>query len=136
MRFITAAVALLALAAMAPPASAATTIGSDLAFSQGTDACGVSCTAVGTALPGRTIASPITGVVVRWRVGDGVGQLTFRVARPAADYLPGRRHAHGGRSQRAGDDHDAAVDRRRAAGDFHLPDARPDPRRGSHRALT
>ena len=53
------------------------------------DACGVACTGVGTAFPGRTIASPITGVVVRWRIGDGVGQLTFRVARPAADTYPG-----------------------------------------------
>ncbi|MEA2316365.1 MAG: hypothetical protein QOD44_554 [Solirubrobacteraceae bacterium] len=93
------AVALLTLAGMASPASAAITIGSDLTFSQGTDACGVSCTAVGTALPGRTIASPITGVVVRWRVGDGVGQLTFRVARPAADTYPGDdTHTGAGRS--------------------------------------
>jgi Ca2+-binding RTX toxin-like protein len=89
MRFITAAVALLALAAMASPASAAVTIGSDLAASDGTAPCGAPCTGVGTAIPGRTTASPITGVIVRWRVGDGVGQLTLRVARPAGDTYPG-----------------------------------------------
>ena len=131
---IVAAVAALALAAMASPASAATTIGSDLTASDGTTGCGVACTGVGTALPGRTIASPITGVVVRWRVGDGVGQITFRVARPAADTYPGDDTHIGGRSQRAGDDHDAAVGRRRrAAGDLDVPDARPDRRRRSPR---
>ena len=99
---IVAAVAALALAAMASPASAATTIGSDLTASDGTTGCGVACTGVGTALPGRTIASPITGVVVRWRVGDGVGQITFRVARPAADTYPGDdTHIGAGRSEPA-----------------------------------
>ena len=99
---IVAAGAALALAAMASPASAATTIGSDLTASDGTTGCGVACTGVGTALPGRTIASPITGVVVRWRVGDGVGQITFRVARPAADTYPGDdTHIGAGRSEPA-----------------------------------
>ncbi len=41
------------------------------------------CTGVQTALPGRQITSPIDGVVVRWRVGDGVGPLAFRVVRGA-----------------------------------------------------
>ena len=45
-----------------------------------------SCTGVQTVIPGRTTASPISGVIVRWRVGDGVGQLNLRVARPAAGY--------------------------------------------------
>ena len=97
---IAAAIAVLALAAMASPASAAITIGSDLTASEGTAGCGVSCTGVATAIPGRVTASPITGVVVRWRVGDGVGQLTFRVARPAADTYPGDdTHTGAGRSE-------------------------------------
>ena len=97
---IVAPVAVLALATMASPASAAITIGSDLTVSDGTTGCGVSCTGVGTALPGRTTASPITGVVVRWRVGDGVGQITFRVARPAGDTYPGDdTHTGAGRSE-------------------------------------
>jgi RTX calcium-binding nonapeptide repeat (4 copies) len=85
---IVAAVAVLALAAMSSQASAAITIGSDLTVSDGTAVCG-SCTGVQKAIPARTTASPITGVVVRWRVGDGVGLLTFRVARPAGDAYPG-----------------------------------------------
>jgi Ca2+-binding RTX toxin-like protein len=100
MRFVTAALsAAVFLLALASPAPAAITIGSDLTASDGTDACGVPCTGVVTAIPGRTTASPITGVVVRWRIGDGVGQLTFRVARPAADTYPGDdTHTGGGRS--------------------------------------
>ena len=86
---IVAGVAVLVLASMASPASAAVTIGSDLTVSEGTIGCGVPCTGVGTALPGRITESPITGVIVRWRVGDGVGQLTLRVARPAGDTYPG-----------------------------------------------
>ena len=93
-------VALLALAGMASPASAAVTIGSDLSASDGTDGCGAPCTDVVTAIPGRATASPITGVVVRWRVGDGIGQLTFRVARPAGDTYPGDdTHTGVGRSE-------------------------------------
>jgi Ca2+-binding RTX toxin-like protein len=100
MRFVTAALsAAVVLLALASPAPAAITIGSDLTASDGTDACGVACTGIVTAIPGRTTASPITGVVVRWRVGDGVGQLTFRVARPAANTYPGDdTHTGGGRS--------------------------------------
>src|SRR3954449_640164 len=102
MRFITPALcaAVILLAAMASPASAAITIGSDITASDGTDGCGEPCTAVITSIPGRTTASPITGVVVRWRVGDGVGQLAFRVARPAGDSYPGDdTHIGGGRSE-------------------------------------
>ena len=67
-----AAVAALALAITTSPAPAAITIGSDLAASDGTTACGASCTGVQTVIPGRMTASPISGVIVRWRVGDGV----------------------------------------------------------------
>lgn len=84
-----AAVAALALAVMAPPASAATTIGSDLAASDGTIGCGVPCTGVQTVIPGRATASPINGVIVRWRIGDGVGRLSLRVARPSGNTYPG-----------------------------------------------
>jgi RTX calcium-binding nonapeptide repeat (4 copies) len=103
MRFVTAALsAAVVLLALASPAPAAITIGSGLTASDGTSECaegGAACTGVVTAIPGRTIASPITGVVVRWRVGDGVGQLTFRVARPAGNTYPGdNTHTGGGRS--------------------------------------
>src|SRR4051794_36118445 len=102
MRFITLALcaAVILLAAMASPASAAITIGSDLTVSDGTASCDTPCTGVGTAPPGPITTSPIKGVVVRWRVGDGVGQLTFRVARPAGDSYPGDdTHTGVGRSQ-------------------------------------
>jgi Ca2+-binding RTX toxin-like protein len=93
-------VTLFGLTAVASPATAATTIGSDLTASEGTTTCGVACTGVVTAIPGRITASPISGVVVRWRVGDGVGQLTFRVVRPAGDTYPGDdTHTGAGRSE-------------------------------------
>lgn len=90
MRSIPAAfAAMLLFLAVTHQASAAVTIGSDLSASDGPVSCGTSCTGVQVAIPGRTTASPISGVVVRWRVGDGAGQLTFRVARPATDTYPG-----------------------------------------------
>lgn len=71
----------------ASPAPAATTIGSDLGSSGDilldcptTDP----CTAAQTALPGRQVTSPIDGVIVRWRVGDGTGSMSLRVLRSAA----------------------------------------------------
>jgi hypothetical protein len=84
-------VAMLLILTVPGQASAAVTIGSDLSATDGAIPCPgeTSCTGVQVAIPGRTTASPITGVVVRWRVGDGTGQLTFRVARPAGDTYPG-----------------------------------------------
>src|SRR5690349_3278161 len=43
------------------------------------------CTGVQVQLPGHQIQSPIDGVVVRWRVGDGVGPLAFRVVHDAGN---------------------------------------------------
>jgi hypothetical protein len=60
------------------------TIGSPLtATFSGTFGC--SCTFAQTALPGATIASPIDGTVVRWRVkaATGPGGFKLRVLRPA-----------------------------------------------------
>jgi hypothetical protein len=96
MRSISAAfAAMILLFTVADRASAAVTIGSALTTSTADNTCVPSCTAVQIAIPGRTTASPITGVVVRWRVGDGAGQLTFRVVRPSGDTYPGE-DAHTG----------------------------------------
>jgi hypothetical protein len=65
-------------------ASGAITVGSDLSSSADVLlSCPTAepCTGVQTQLPGRQITSPIDGVVVRWRVGDGQGPLTFRLVR-------------------------------------------------------
>ena len=76
----------LACAVFPTAASGAITVGSDLSSSA--DAllgCPTAepCTGVQTQLPGRQITSPIDGVVVLWRVGDGEGPLAFRVVRDA-----------------------------------------------------
>ena len=74
---------------MAAPASAAavTTIGSSLsAAANSGSACNTQpCTFVSFTIPGRATASPIDGVVTRWRIRGpaGSGQLALRVIRPA-----------------------------------------------------
>src|SRR4051812_32913285 len=93
------AVAALALAVAASPGLAATTIGSDMTVSEGTLGCFGSCTGVQTVIPGRTTASPVTGVIVRWRVGDGFGQLRLRGARPAPAYPGDDTYTGAGRSE-------------------------------------
>lgn len=65
------------------PASAAVTIGSDLANPGSPTGCDEDCTAVQFALPGRQIAAPFNGVIVRWRVRDSIGSMKLRVVRPA-----------------------------------------------------
>ena len=82
-----AAVAALALsgALLVPSAaSGAVTIGSDLANPGSLTTCGEDCTVVQFALPGRQVAAPFNGVIVRWRVRDSEGSLKLRVVRPAA----------------------------------------------------
>jgi Ca2+-binding RTX toxin-like protein len=67
-----------------PDARSAVTIGSDLSGATDQIGCGAEpCTAVQTVIPGRTVASPINGVVVRWRVANASGTLTLRVVRDA-----------------------------------------------------
>lgn len=78
----------IALGAGASSANAGVTIGSDLtgaATASGSCSAQPLCTYVQTVLPGRTLAAPITGVVVRWRIktsGAG-GPFSLRVMRPA-----------------------------------------------------
>src|SRR5262249_30733609 len=63
-------------------ASGATTIGSDLAAVPDTFlGCGVACLRVQDVLPGRTLAAPSDGVIVRWRarVGDGTEAQSIRI---------------------------------------------------------
>ena len=78
-----------ALAIIGPGAAqAAQTVGSDLngAATEGwacSDNPADTCTFVQTVLPGRAVASPIDGVIVRWRVRDANGELKLRVVRPA-----------------------------------------------------
>jgi Ca2+-binding RTX toxin-like protein len=67
----------------APDAGSVVTIGSDLSGADSTVSCGTPCTAIGTALPGRAVTSPMDGVLVRWRVGNGTGTMVFRVVRNA-----------------------------------------------------
>lgn len=77
-------------ALVVPDARSAVTVGSDLGAATDTIGCGAEpCTAVLTALPGRTVQSPINGVVVRWRVGNGSGTFTLRVIRLAAGSYTG-----------------------------------------------
>ncbi len=68
-------IAALTFAIGAPPATAAVTLGSDLTSpATASLACeaGSDCTLVPTALPGRLLAAPSDGVVVRWRIrADG-----------------------------------------------------------------
>jgi Ca2+-binding RTX toxin-like protein len=65
-------------------ASAAVTIGSDLANPGQPSGCNEDCSVVQFALPGRATAAPSNGVVVRWRVRDSSGSMKLRVVRPAA----------------------------------------------------
>ncbi len=87
-RCLLAAVALVvSVAGGAAPASAAVTIGSELtAPPEGTNSClggsGVTCVIMQTGLPGRQVASPINGVVTRFRSRGGAGQARLRVVRP------------------------------------------------------
>jgi len=76
-------IAFVGFSVLAPDARSAVTIGSDLSASDGSTSCGVPCTAIETALPGRPISSPMDGVLVRWRVGNGTGTMSFRVVRDA-----------------------------------------------------
>jgi hypothetical protein len=86
-------VLIVGLTALAAPASAsaAVTIGSDLAASpNGGGVCsampppGTTCTRIQTALPGRQVTAPFDGVIVRWRLkqffdGD-YGPMRLKVA--------------------------------------------------------
>ncbi len=75
--------------ASAAPATAATTIGSDLAPDPVNSLCSPpdSCMVTNTTLPGRQLTAPTDGVIVRWRVRvddtePGGNQLRLRVIRP------------------------------------------------------
>jgi hypothetical protein len=77
-----------ALAFSAGAAHASVTIGSDLANQATSDHnCDSSgpeagCTVIQTALPGRQLTAPFSGLIVRWRVRDyGSGSVTLRVVR-------------------------------------------------------
>jgi hypothetical protein len=76
-----------------PPVGASVTIGSDLSRGTAPPSSWVpcltgdgNCTLVQTALPGRPLASPIDGVMVRWRIKHATSSAPFRVRvlRPAA----------------------------------------------------
>jgi hypothetical protein len=69
----------------AASAEAAVTIGSDLSSSGVPDNCnpaGCQFTNMQTVLPGRQVSSPISGVVVRWRVRSAGGSVRLRIVRP------------------------------------------------------
>ena len=77
-------------AAAAAPARAAVTIGSDLSAPVGDPfSCGSGCTIATTSLPGLTVASPIDGVLVRWRARVSIPSrplsdtIELRTLRPA-----------------------------------------------------
>ncbi|MGK2878298.1 MAG: hypothetical protein ACSLFF_06945 [Solirubrobacterales bacterium] len=73
------------LALAASTAGAATTLGSDLAKPPGElDFCDTTCTSVQSALPGRVVAAPFDGVVVRWRIRTNAagGPFALRLAAP------------------------------------------------------
>jgi hypothetical protein len=68
-------------------APAAVTLGSDLSTGGSATSCPFGdCTVVQTSLPGRQVASPIDGVVVRARVrnANSTAPVRFRIVRPAA----------------------------------------------------
>lgn len=72
---------------LAAPANGAITIGSDLTKAPTLGLlCSPTCTLYSPAIPGRDTASPIDGVVVRWRIraGSTAGPVQLRVTRPAA----------------------------------------------------
>ena len=79
---------------LAAPSGAATTIGADLTTpATETNSCSngsgdlFGCTRFNSVVPGRTITSPIDGVVVRWRIHPGDGSeaqnVRLRIVRPA-----------------------------------------------------
>jgi hypothetical protein len=78
-----------AVAAGPASASAAVTLGSDLTRQpNSSDSCfpDPRCTYANTALPGRTLAAPFDGVIVRWRVkgrNTVAGDMRLKVIRPA-----------------------------------------------------
>lgn len=77
--------AITALALATSTAGAATTIGSDLAKAPGEYiVCDTTCTSVQSALPGRVVAAPSDGVVVRWRISTNAagGPFALRLAMP------------------------------------------------------
>jgi hypothetical protein len=78
----------LALVCGSGSAAASVTIGSDLTHAATSDHnCDASgpnagCTVIQTALAGRQLTAPVSGLIVRWRVRDyGSGLVTLRVAR-------------------------------------------------------
>ncbi len=80
------AIVVLAMFGAAGSASAATTIGSDLTATPNLSlGCAPSCTLSSPSLAGSSTASPINGVIVRWRIkaGGGAGPTALRVLRPA-----------------------------------------------------
>src|SRR4051794_16334325 len=69
----------------ASPSLGAVTIGSDLSVKgeivDHNCSPGVGCTVLQTALPGRELTAPFSGLVVRWReLGYGAGSASLRVA--------------------------------------------------------
>jgi hypothetical protein len=84
-RVLVVVLSLIAAVVFAPSAGAAVTLGSDLSQPAADGvACSTSCTVVQSGLPGRTITSPLDGVIVRWRIrtnGAG-GPFQLRVAEP------------------------------------------------------
>ena len=87
-------VAALVVLVLAAPSGAAVTIGADLSTpATETSSCGPAngdpfgCTRFNSVVPGRTITSPITGVVVRWRLHPEAGSVAqnvrLRIIRPA-----------------------------------------------------
>jgi hypothetical protein len=73
------------MAASAIPASATVTIGSSIALAptQGQGCAPRPCTFSQSALPGRTLLSPVNGTIVRWRVNVfTAGSVRLRVLRP------------------------------------------------------
>ena len=64
---------------------AATTLGSDLAQVPGEYVfCDTTCTCVQSALPGRVVAAPTDGVVVRWRISTDIAGGSVRAPRRRA----------------------------------------------------
>ena len=80
------AIVALAMFGAAGSASAATTIGSDLTATPNLGlGCASGCTLSSPSLAGSSTASPINGVIVRWRIkaGGSTGPTALRVLRPA-----------------------------------------------------
>ncbi|MGH2958004.1 MAG: hypothetical protein ACRDKE_00245 [Solirubrobacterales bacterium] len=75
------------VAAFAPGAQGATTLGSDLSLAPGDGIfCASACSFAQMEIPGRTVVAPANGVLVRWRIrtdGPG-GPFALRVMRPVS----------------------------------------------------